>query len=436
MCVAALRFPCGTRLVVAKLIVRPPKTAGTEQGAVRGAISGRILAAGNAADGPAKFAGEPKCRGISRCRTHVTVEGPFPPGRGDNKPLALLAIRLEMLPLVEIDAHDGHGMTAHVVAVRSIAGGTGKLDQVLTDDTGTLSNDEGLLGGAQGGQGAGGHLGGLPANSADHGKGAIPVQGNFTAPDRGTNCKPSQAQYDPSQNDRGGRQNGYLKKGHSGDTSMILCAGRGIPEATGSALPGKRQMPILKGMNASLILLWLVSLAQITSGTAIPEGTQIFTVTLKDGQSERVVSAAVKVDDKFVSEFDMAKRPSQVELYHDTPWTLAPPERVLSQKIREIEPESTIKRSQRYKDSGYDQVKTDSGMVWVSGETVKRDARARELQAAFQSDLESRVAAHATQTETQSGSPNRPGFVRLWGRHIVVLVGALVVVVVALKTCF
>ena len=196
-------------------------------------------------------------------------------------------------------------------------------------------------------------------------------------------------------------------------------------------------MPILRGMNTSLILLWLVSLAQITSGTAIPEGTQIFTVTLKDGQSERVVSAAVKVDDKFVSEFDMAKRPSQVELYPDTPWTPTPSERVLSQKIKEIEPESSIKRSQRYKESGYEQIKTpEGGMVWVSSETVKRDVRARELQAAYQSDLESRVAAHATQVEAQSGSPNRPGFVRLWGRHIVVLVSALVVVVVAAKTCF
>ena len=202
-------------------------------------------------------------------------------------------------------------------------------------------------------------------------------------------------------------------------------------------LPRKPQLPILTGMNASLILLWLVSLAQITSGSAIPEGTQIFTVILKDGQSERVVSAAVKVDDKFISEFDMAKRPSQVELFHDTPWVPTLPERVLSLKIREIEPEPTIKRSQRYKDSGYEQVKTpDGGVLWVSSETVKRDIRARALQAAHLADMESRVAAHTTQTEIHEGSPNRPGFVRLWGRHIVVVVSALVVVVIAVKTCF
>ena len=211
MCVAALRFPGRARLVVAKLIVRPPKTAGTEQGAVRSAISGRILAAGNAADGPAEFAGEPKRRGISPCRTNVAVEGPFPPGRGDDKPLALLAIRLKMLPLVEIDPHEGHGIAAHAVAVRSIAGGTGKLDQVLADDAGTLSNDEGLFGGTQGGQGAGGHLGGLAANSAIHGKGTIPVQRDFAGPGGGMQGKPGEVQGDPGENEHGGGNNGYFK---------------------------------------------------------------------------------------------------------------------------------------------------------------------------------------------------------------------------------
>ena len=100
MYIVALRFPCGTRLVVAKLVVGPPITAGTEQGAICGAISCRILATGNTANGPAIFAGEPERRGVSRRRTDVAVEGPFPPGRGEDKPLALLAIRLKMLTLV------------------------------------------------------------------------------------------------------------------------------------------------------------------------------------------------------------------------------------------------------------------------------------------------------------------------------------------------
>lgn len=222
MYVVALRFPCGTRLVVAKLIVGPPITAGTEQGAVRSAISGRILAAGNAADGPTIFAGETKRRGISGCRADVAIEGPIPPGRGDDEPLALFAIRLKMLPLVEIDPHEGHGIAAHAVAVRSITRGTGKLDQVLADDGGTLSNDEGLFGGTQGGQGAGGYFGGRAANGAIHGKGAIPVQGNFTGPAGGIQGKPGEAQRNSGENEHGGCNNGHFKQGHSEGTSVVL----------------------------------------------------------------------------------------------------------------------------------------------------------------------------------------------------------------------
>jgi hypothetical protein len=189
-------------------------------------------------------------------------------------------------------------------------------------------------------------------------------------------------------------------------------------------------------MNYSLFLLWLVSLAQITSGTALPADTQIFTITLKEGQSERVVNAAVKAEGKFISEFDKANRPSQVELYFDTPWAPSDPERVLSQKIREIEPEPRIKRDKRYKESGFEQMETPKGPIWVSSETIARDKRARELQASLQVEQETLAAAHASQAESGAGTTAAPGFARLWGGHIMVLVTALVVVVVAIKTCF
>lgn len=194
-------------------------------------------------------------------------------------------------------------------------------------------------------------------------------------------------------------------------------------------------MPILSVMNASLLLLWLVSLAQITSGASIPEDAQVFTITLKEGQSERVVSAAVKADGKFISEFDKTRRPSQVELYFDTPWAPVPPEKVLSQKIREIEPEPSIKKSQRYKASGFEQVDNPKGL-WVASETIARDKRAKELQAAVQADLEARAAAQASPASSSGETPAGPGFVRLWGRHIMVLVTTIVVVVAAIKSCF
>lgn len=189
-------------------------------------------------------------------------------------------------------------------------------------------------------------------------------------------------------------------------------------------------------MNTSLLLLWLVSLAQITSGAPLPEDARIFTITLKEGQSERVVNAAVMANGKFISEFDKANRPSQVELYYDTPWAPSAPEKVLSQRIREIEPEGSIKRGQRYKESGYESLDTPEGPIWVSSETIARDQRAKELQAALQADREVQAAAHASPVESGAASSTAPGFARLWGRHIVIVVTALVVVVAAIKTCF
>ena len=195
-------------------------------------------------------------------------------------------------------------------------------------------------------------------------------------------------------------------------------------------------MPILTAMNYSHVLLWLVSLAQITSGAPLPDDAQVFTITLKEGQSERVVNAAVMVDGKFLSEFDMANRPSQVELHFDAPWAPAPPERVLSQRIQQIEPEGSIQKDKRYKESGYEPLETVKGAIWIATETRLRAERANELQAALAADLEAKAAAHAVQTESGGESSIGPGFVRLWGRHIVILVSALVVLVVAVKSCF
>lgn len=195
-------------------------------------------------------------------------------------------------------------------------------------------------------------------------------------------------------------------------------------------------MPILAGMNYSHFLLWLVSLAQITSGAPLPEDAQVFTITLKEGQTERVVNAAVMADGKFLSEFDMANRPSQVELHFDTPWTPTPPKMELSQRIKQIEPEGRIQKNKRYAESGYEQIQTPKGEIWIATETKLRAERANELQTALKADLEAKAAAHALQAESGSESASGPGFVRLWGRHIVILVSALVVLVVAVKSCF
>lgn len=189
----------------------------------------------------------------------------------------------------------------------------------------------------------------------------------------------------------------------------------------------------------STLLLCLVSLAQSTPElppTGIPEGTTIFTVTFKDGGDVKVVSAALRAKDGFLKEYDARDRPAAVDYIEDTPWKPMPPQKLLTQNITEIEPETYAKQSQRYKDSGYTHVDTPTGAVWVASETVARAARATELR----EDLEQRRVAHYAAYEAQvSGAPvaeESPGFVSLWGRHVVIAVLALVMMVVTVKVCF
>lgn len=191
-------------------------------------------------------------------------------------------------------------------------------------------------------------------------------------------------------------------------------------------------------MQYSIALLCLLTLSQITSGTSIPEDAQIFTITLKEGQSERVVNAAVKVDGQFIDEFDRANPPARVELYLDTPWAPSPPKQELGQRILEIATETNVLRKQRYEKSGYEQVPLPDGKgsTWVSKETLARQERGAALRAALVADQEALLAAHAPEPSVGESSTGGPGFARLWGRHIMVLVSALVLLVVTIKACF
>ena len=66
--------------------------------------------------------------------------------RGTNNALlALLAVGLEVLALVEIDPDEFHGIATGVVAVGSIARRTGELDEVLTDDARAFAHHQGFF---------------------------------------------------------------------------------------------------------------------------------------------------------------------------------------------------------------------------------------------------------------------------------------------------
>lgn len=129
---------------------------------------------------------------------------------------------MNMLALIEIDSHKGHGLAAYTVAVRSVTGGTGKFDQILADNCGTLADNQGFFCSAEGRQSARRHIGPFTTAGAHHGEGAIAVQGNFAARLRGAKRQPGQTKNNSGQDKEGNGQNGYLKKGHSEDTSVVL----------------------------------------------------------------------------------------------------------------------------------------------------------------------------------------------------------------------
>lgn len=188
-------------------------------------------------------------------------------------------------------------------------------------------------------------------------------------------------------------------------------------------------------MNNLMIVLWLVSLGQITP--AIPDGATIFTITYKDGGQDVTVAAAIRARGEFAVAFDRLALPAQLELVRDEPWFNYPSATVLKQNVREAEPESSAKRRLRYENSGFERIESDQGVTWLSAETVARATRMRELEEARDAE---RARIHSTASlaalSSGGGGDSGPGVFALWGRHVAVLVFAAIGIVITVKIGF
>jgi len=185
-------------------------------------------------------------------------------------------------------------------------------------------------------------------------------------------------------------------------------------------------------MNSVPLILCLLSIAQITS--VIPEGTTVFTVTYKDGQDVRVVNAAIRTRDVFLDIYDRGATTARLELVRDEPWNGYPSEMVLKQNIVEAEPEPSAKRKGRYESSGFEQVTTAKGTIWIPAETNRRYQRMQALQENLEAELRARhTPMSADESEQLDGGP---GFAALWWRHVVILVFTAISLVVAVKIFF
>lgn len=194
-------------------------------------------------------------------------------------------------------------------------------------------------------------------------------------------------------------------------------------------------MPILNRMIKSTFLLCLVLLAQSTSDLApdsIPEDVTVFAVTFKDGRDLHEVRAAVMVKGDYLNEYDKGNPPAAVDLVYDTPWDPVVRKNILALNIKEIEPETSAQRRKRYEDSGYAAV----GGTWVSQETIARADRKQALQDRLVHAQAEREAAYAIEATVSSGSAGGPGFVALWGRHIIIAIFGGVLMVITYRVCF
>lgn len=188
-------------------------------------------------------------------------------------------------------------------------------------------------------------------------------------------------------------------------------------------------------MNCIPLLLCLVSLAQITP--AIPEGTTVFTVTYKDGGNVAVVAAAIRGrDDSFIDIYDRANLPARLELVRDEPWNGYPREMVLVQNIVEAEPESSAKQRVRYENSGFEAVPTDSGSTWVPVAMKQRYDRMLALRETLESQRQAMYTSTTLTPADETSDLSGPGVAALWGRHVVILVMAVISIVVAVKVFF
>lgn len=184
-------------------------------------------------------------------------------------------------------------------------------------------------------------------------------------------------------------------------------------------------------MHYTTAILCLVSLAQITS--TIPDGTTIFTITIKDGRDQRVVSAAIKARGEFIDSYDAGTAPSQLELVLDEPWNYYPTLSVTRLNIEEVVVEASFKRKERREGSGYVPVETERGEIWVLSETAQRYERMLELQSALEAQRASDYSAAVLESNGEQAQPSGPGPVQQWGRHVVVLVLAAVSLVVVFR---
>ena len=191
-------------------------------------------------------------------------------------------------------------------------------------------------------------------------------------------------------------------------------------------------------MKKALLLLGLIALpvlSQSTNLTGIPDGVTVFTIALKDGAE---LHGAIQLKGVFIEDYSEVEASSMtsVKVISDVP--SAPGKRSVNRiNIAQAQPETPQKREKRYKDDGFVIVTgSDGHEMLVSKDAQARAKRLAELQRTLAQQEQELLAAHeepSTVTEAETVGAN---FVTLWGRHILTLVVASLILFGIVRICF
>jgi hypothetical protein len=169
--------------------------------------------------------------------------------------------------------------------------------------------------------------------------------------------------------------------------------------------------------------------------TGIPDDATVFTITLEGGGE---LHGAIQLKGVYISDYTEIENSSMtgVTVIYDSP-SKPGSGPLMKQNIADIQPETRLKRETRYNDDGFVIVRgSDGKKMLVPEETQARALRLAELQNDLANEEQERFAEYEAYPEASDRKTHEGEFVALWGRHILTVVVAGLVLFGIVKICF
>ena len=199
-------------------------------------------------------------------------------------------------------------------------------------------------------------------------------------------------------------------------------------------------------MKKCLLIVWLFSLQAIGQSahlTGIPDEADIYSITLKSGQTIRdsdTITGALKTSGGFIKDLDFPADidtlPSNLTIVVDSP-SEPGEENLFKRSILAVVKQGTHQQEARYKREGFVlQMVGDNKPLYIHATDVARQARLDALEADWARQLEELRPAADTNLTVDVTPPTSTGLAAAWGRHVVTVLVASVLLIGIWKFSF